>query len=394
VPAFLRTLAIAVLCAATSGPAAAQQGPIKIGFISTFSGPSGVLGQELLDGFRLGLKSTGNTLGGRPAEVIQGDDQAKPDIGRQLADKMIERDRVHIVTGVNFSNVMLAIAKPVLDAGAFIVSVNAGPSQYAGAQCHPHYFTASFQNDTTPEAMGLYLTGKVKRVYLMAPNYPAGKDFLAGFKRSFKGEIVDEVYTGFGQLDYAAEIAQLRAKKPEAVFFFYPGGMGINFVKQYAQAGLKAEIPLYGPAFSLDQTVLPAMGDAALGAFASTFWSEGFDNPASKKFVEDFEKEYGRIPSQSAAQAYDGARLIDAALKAIGGKIEDRRAFRAALEGVKFDSVRGNFRFNTNHYPIQDFYLVEVVKDDKGRPVWAMRDTIVKDHPDSYAKDCKMAAAG
>jgi branched-chain amino acid transport system substrate-binding protein len=394
VPAFLRNLALAALCAGLSGPVFAQQGPIKIGFISTFSGPSGVLGQELLDGFRLGLKSTGNTLGGRPAEVIQGDDQAKPDVGRQLADKMIERDRVQIVTGVNFSNVMLAIAKPVLDAGAFIVSVNAGPSQYAGAQCHPHYFTASFQNDTTPEAMGLYLTGKVKRVYLMAPNYPAGKDFLAGFKRSFKGEIVDEVYTGFGQLDYAAEIAQLRAKKPEAVFFFYPGGMGINFVKQYAQAGLKSEIPLYGPAFSLDQTVLPAMGDAALGAFASTFWSEGFDNPASKKFVEDFEKEYGRIPSQSAAQAYDGARLIDAALKAIGGKIEDKKAFRAALEGVKFDSVRGNFRFNTNHYPIQDFYLVEVVKDDKGRPVWAMRDTIVKDHPDSYAKDCKMAAAG
>jgi branched-chain amino acid transport system substrate-binding protein len=394
VPGFLRNLALATLCAAIGGPAAAQQGPIKIGFISTFSGPSGVLGQELLDGFKLGLKSTGNTLGGRPAEVVQGDDQAKPDVGRQLADKMIERDRVQIVTGVNFSNVMLAIAKPVLDAGAFIVSVNAGPSQYAGAQCHPHYFTASFQNDTTPEAMGLYLSGKVKRVYLMAPNYPAGKDFLAGFKRSFKGEIVDEVYTGFGQLDYAAEIAQLRAKKPEAVFFFYPGGMGINFVKQYAQAGLKAEIPLYGPAFSLDQTVLPAMGDAALGAFASTFWSEGFDNPASKKFVADFEKEYGRIPSQSAAQAYDGARLIDAALKAIGGKIEDRKAFRAALEGVKFDSVRGNFRFNTNHYPIQDFYLVEVVKDDKGRPVWAMRDTIVKDHPDSYAKDCKMAAAG
>lgn len=370
---------------------AQQQEPIKIGFISTFSGPTGSLGQELLDGFKLGLKKLDNKLGGRPVELIQGDDQAKPDVGRQVADKMVERDHVQILTGINFSNVMLAVAKPALDAGVFVISVNAGPSQYAGKQCHPHYFTASFQNDTAPEAMGIYLQGKgVKRVYLMAPNYPAGRDFLAGFKRYFKGEVVGEVYTAFGQLDYAAEIAQLRDKKPDAVFFFYPGGMGINFVKQYAQAGLKSEIPLYGPSFSLDQTVLPAMGDAALGAYASTFWTEDFDNPASKAFVKDFEAEYGRIPSPNAAQAYDGAFILDAALKSIGGKIEDKAAFQKALENVKFDSVRGNFKFNTNHYPIQDFHLAEIVKDDKGRPVMALRSLIARDHKDAYATDCKM----
>ena len=323
----MRTILLAGAMALAT-PALAQE-PIKIGFISTFSGPSGQLGQELLDGFNLGIKSVGGKLGGRPVELVQGDDQAKPDVGRQLADKMVERDRVHIVTGVNFSNVMLALAKPVLDAGAFIVSVNAGPSQYAGAQCHPHFFVGSFQNDTGPEAMGLYLQKKgLKRVYLMAPNYPAGKDMLAGVKRYFKGEVAGEVYTAFGQLDYAAEIAQLRAAKPDAVFFFYPGGMGINFVKQYAQAGLKTDIPLYGPSFSLDQTVLPGMGDAAVGAFASTFWSEDFDNPASKAFVADFEKQYGRIPSPNAAQAYDTARLIDAALKSVNGKIEERRLSR------------------------------------------------------------------
>lgn len=391
----MRKVLFLAACTAVLAPAAlAQQDPIKIGFISTFSGPTGQLGQELLDGFKLGIKSTGGTLGGRPVEVIEGDDQAKPDTGRQLADKMVESDRVQIITGVNFSNVMLAIAKPVLDSGAFIVSVNAGPSQYAGRLCNPHFFSASFQADTVSEAMGLHLTQKgTKRVYLMAPNYPAGKDFLAGFKRTFKGEIAGEVYTAFGQLDYAAEIAQLRAAKPDAVFFFYPGGMGINFVKQYAQAGLKTEIPLYGPSFSLDQTVLPGMGDAALGAVASNFWSESFDNPASRKFVADFEAAYGRIPSPNAAQAYDTARLIDAALKTIGGKVEDKTAFQMALENVKFDTVRGKFRFNTNHYPVQDFYLTEIAKDEKGRVVMALRGLIVSDYADSYAKDCKMQAA-
>jgi branched-chain amino acid transport system substrate-binding protein len=384
-------IAVAVIAAVLASVPAAAQEPIKIGFISTFSGPSGQLGQELLDGFKLGVKSAGGKFAGRPVEIIQGDDQAKPDVGRQLADKMVERDRVSIITGINFSNVMLALAKPVLDAGVFVFSINAGPSQYAGNQCNPLYFSAGFQNDTTPEAMGLYMNTKgFKRVYLMAPNYPAGKDFLSGFKRYFKGEIVDEIYTTFGQLDYAAEIAQLRAKKPEAVFFFYPGGMGINFVKQYAQAGLKAEIPLYGPSFSLDQTVLPAMGDAALGSFASTFWSEDFDSPASKKFTADFEAEYGRLPSPSAAQAYDGARILEAAAKAVDGKIEDKAAFRKAIETVKFDSVRTGFRFNTNHYPIQDFYLTEIAKDPKGRSVMKLRGLIVKEHADAYAKDCKM----
>ena len=385
--------AIAAVAALMSHAAVADE-PIKIGFISTFSGPSGQLGQELLDGFKLGLKSTGGMLGGRPVEIIQGDDQAKPDVGRQLADKMIESDHVQIITGINFSNVMLAVAKPVLDSGAFVFSINAGPSQYAGKQCHPHYFNESFQNDTLPEAMGIYLReNNVKRVYLLAPNYPAGKDFLAGFKRTFKGDIAGEVYTAFGQLDYAAEIAQLRAAKPDAVFFFYPGGMGINFVKQYAQAGLKDQIRLYGPSFSLDQTVLPGMGDAAIGAFASAFWTEDFDNAASKTFVADFQAAYGRIPASYAANAYDGARMLDAALKSIGGKIEDKAAFQKALESVTFDSVRGHFKFNSNHHPIQDSYLSEIVTDAKGKPGMKRLELIKADQADSFVGECAMKVA-
>ena len=382
---------LAPLAALLLSTTANAQEPVKIGFLSTFSGPGGQLGQELLDGFKLGLEQSGNKIGGRPVELIQGDDQAKPDVARQAADKMIERDKIAILTGINFSNVMLSVAKPALDAGAFIVSVNAGPSQYAGAQCHPRFFVASFQNDTAPEAMGLLLQKRgVKRMYLMAPNYPAGKDFLAGFKRFYKGEIAGEVYTSFGQLDYAAEIAQVRAAKPDGVFFFYPGGMGINFVKQYAQAGLKETTPLYGPSFSLDQTVLPAIGDAAVGAFASAFWTETFDNPQSKKFAASFEAKYGRIPSPNAAAAYDTARLLDSAATSIGGKIEDKKAFTKALEYVKFESLRGNFRFNTNHYPVQDFYLAEITKDAKNRPIMSLREKIDTAHEDAYVKDCKM----
>ncbi|WP_168879667.1 ABC transporter substrate-binding protein [Rhizobium sp. P28RR-XV] len=367
------------------------QEPIKIGFISTFSGPQGVLGTELSDGFKLGLRHTQQKLGSRDVEIVYGDDQAKPDIGRQLADKMIESDRVQIVTGINFSNVLLAVAKPVLDAGAFYVSVNAGPHQYAGKQCHPHFFAASFQNDQTNEAIGIHMQNlKLDDVYIMAPNYPAGKDMLTGFKRYFKGKISGEVYTAFGQLDYAAEIAQIRAAKPKAVMFFYPGGMGINFVKQYAQAGLKDQIPLFVGSHVIDQTVLPAIGEAAVGVQAAALWSESLDNPASKRFASDFEKEYKRIPSPYAALAYDTVLMLDAALTSIGGKIEDKAAFRKAMEDVKFESIRGSFRFNKNHFPIQNAYLTEIAKDSAGRFVNAYRGVIATNLQDAYAGECNM----
>ena len=384
------TLALAIGLSAT--PAAAQE-PLKIGFISTMSGPQGVLGQELLDGFKLGLQRVGNKLGGRPVELITGDDQAKPDIGRQLADRMVESDHVEIVTGVNFSNVLLALAKPVLDSGAFYVSVNAGPSQYAGKQCNPHFFIASFQNDTTHEAIGIYMQQKgIDNVYIMAPNYPAGRDMLAGFKRYFKGRLAGEDYTTFGQLDYSAEIAQIRAKKPGAVMFFYPGGMGINFVKQYAQAGLKDQIPLYAGTHVIDQTVLPAIGDAALGITAATLWSEYLDNPESQAFTAAFEKEYGRIPSPYAAIPYDVVQLLDAALKTTGGNTKDKPALQKALETVKFRSIRGDFRFNTNHVPIQNFYITEIGRNGDGKLANLLRGTIVRDHADAYVDQCKMAS--
>ncbi len=364
---------------------------IKIGYIATMSGPGASLGTDILDGFKLGIKHCGDKLGGLPVEVIVGDDQLKPEIGVQVATRMLEKDKVDMVTGIVFSNVMMAVAKPITDQGVFLISANAGPSPLAGAQCLPNLFTVSWQNDQTHEAMGKYLQDKgVKRLYLMAPDYQAGKDAMAGFKHSFKGEIVAEVFTKINQPDYAAELAQLRAAKPDAVFCFYPGGMGINFIKQYAQAGLKEEIPLYTTAFTLDQSVLQAMGDAALGLMNASFWSPDLDNPVNKKFVADFKAAYGRLPSLFAAQGYDAALLIDSGVRAVGGNLNEKDKLRDAFKKADFQSVRGKFKFNNNHFPIQDFYIRQVVKNEEGVLTNKIVAKAFTDHADAYCDQCPM----
>jgi branched-chain amino acid transport system substrate-binding protein len=393
-----RLLASSTLAAGSAAtlaaPSIAQGAGIKIGLITTLSGPQAGLGREMVDGFNLGVRHAGGRLGGLATEVVTGDDTFRPDAGKAMAERMVQRDRVDIVTGVVFSNIMLAMADTVLKdrRGVFFINSNAGPSELAGRDCHPNFFSVSWQNDNTHEAMGQHMTNAgVKRAYILAPNYPAGKDALTGFKRYFKGEIVAEIYTQLGQTDYAAEIAALRAARPEATYFFYPGGMGIAFVRQYAAAGLVQQIPIFGPSFSLDQTILPGIGDSALGLFASTFWSERLENAANVKFVGDFEASFNRIPSPYAAQSYDAAMLIDAALKQAGG-IGDKNKFRAAMEAANFTSVRGPFKFNRNHFPIQNYYLTQIVKDAKGRLVNDLRGVIFSSHADAYVGQCKMKA--
>jgi branched-chain amino acid transport system substrate-binding protein len=387
----MRRLTVFVLAAGLVLGGAAQAQGVKIGFISSLSGPSAVFGNDLYDGFQLGIKNSGGTLGGLKVDVVKGDDLGRPDVGRQLAQKMIEQDKVNLVTGIAFSNVMLAVAKPVLDNKTVLLSINAGPSQLAGAGCHPYFFNVAFQGDNQPEAMGAYMTSKgIESVALLAPNYPGGKDFIAGFKRFYKGKVLEEIYTPLTQLDYSAELAQVRAKNPKGVFFFYPGGLGINFIKQFAQSGIGEKVGLYGPAASLDQTILPAVGDAALGAYASTQWSERMDNAENRKFVRDFEAAYGRIPSPYAAQAYDGARLLDAAIRSIGGKVADKEALRDAVRAAKFTSVRGNFAFNHNQFPVQDFFATRIEKDEKGRLVMAVKERIFTNHSDAYHSECAM----
>lgn len=364
---------------------------VKIGFISTLSGPGGVLGVAIRDGFNLALEHTGGKMGGLPVELIIEDDQQKPDVAKQLADKLTKRDKVDFVTGIVFQNIMQAVEQPVFQAQTYLISANTGPSDLAGEKCNPLFFAVSWVSDSYSEATGKNMNDKgYKNVFVIAPNYPGGKDVVNGFKRFYKGAYAGEVYTKLGQLDYAVELSQLRAAKPDAVFFFLPGGMGVNFLKQYQQAGLNKEIPLFGTGWSFDQDTLAAVGEPTLGALNAAHWNLDLDNPANKKFVADFEKKYNRLPNEFASQGYDAAMLIDAAVRDVKGKIEDKPALRKALEAANFKSVRGDFKFNRNHFPIQNYYLRQVVKDDKGRLVNKTVATIFKNHPDAYVADCKM----
>ena len=387
--ALTRAAACGAAIAAAASVHAADK--VKVGFVSTLSGPSAALGVDIRDAFQLAVKLNGGKLGGLPAEVLVGDDQFKPEVGRQLAEKYVKLDKVNFLTGMVFSNIMLASVPVAFENKVIYISPNAAPSPLAGKQCSPYFFAVSWPNDAYHEAAGQYATQKgYKSAYLIAPNYQAGKDSLEGFKRFYKGKIADEVYTKLGQLDYAAELAQLRAAKPDIVYIFLPGGMGINFIKQFVAAGLSKDIQLLTPGFSSDQDVIRPVGNAMLGTFDASHWALDLDNPANRKFVAEFEKEYKRLPTLYASQGYDAAQLMDAAVRDLKGKIEDVEAVRKALKTAKWNSVRGGFKFNTNQYPIQNYYLRVVAQDAQGRLVNKTMGTIFKDRGDAYVQDCGM----
>lgn len=378
--------AAAALC--MSGLAAEAEG-LKIGFLATLSGPPAALGEHMRDGFLLGVKEAGGKLGGLDTEVLIVDDELKPDAALTKVQGLLERDKVDIVAGVVFSNVMMSVYKPIVQSETVIVSANAGPSPIAGKACSPYFFSTSWQNDQNHEVMGKYAQDRgYKRVIVMAPNYQAGKDSISGFKRYYGGEVVDEIYTKLGQLDFSAEIARIADAKPDAIFTFMPGGMGVNLVKQFSQAGLADKVPFLS-AFTVDETTLPATQDTAVGLKSGSQWSSTLDNEANKAFVAAFEKEYGYVPSLYAAQGYDAARLIDGALKKAGGK-DDKQALLAALEEAPFESVRGDFKFNTNHFPVQDFYVVEGAKRDDGKYIVQVVEKVFDDQGDAYAAECAL----
>ena len=371
-------------------PLAAAQQKIKIGFITTLTGPAGIIGKHMKDSVELALDHLGNKMGGVPVEVIFGDDQFKPDVGVQVAEEMLKKHQVDIVSGVIWSNVMLAVVPVVTGAGKVMVGTNAGASPLAGKLCHPQFFSTSWNNDQTPEAMGKFLQDQgVNDIYVMAPNYQAGKDMVAGFKRYYKGRIVEEVFTTMGQQDYQAEITQLRARSPKAAFVFYPGGMGVQFVRQYFQAGLRDRIPLYS-VFTVDETTLPALKEAALGQYEAKFWSPDLEVPASKRYVADFRKKYGYTPAFYGAQSYDGMMLIDSAVRMNKGSLADTKAVVAAMRKANYDSIRGPFKWNVNQHPIQDFYLLRAEKGGPDGVQMKIQRKVFEDHKDSYYQDCKM----
>ena len=379
------------LIALGTGTAFAQNDPVKIGFVLSLSGPGAVIGTDMQRGGELALEQLGGRIGNRDAVFIFEDDQRKPDIGKQAAERLVRSQKVDAVIGASFSNVMMAIYRPVIRAKTLLLSPNPAPAPLAGKDCSPYYFATPFQNDQPAEAVGIHLNKiGVKNAFILAPNYQAGRDLLAGFKRHFKGELAGEIYTPLDQTDFSAELTAIRSAGPEAVFVFYPGGLGIQFVKQYAQAGLKDTIPLHS-AFTVNGATLGAIGEEGLGVTSGSQWSYDLANDANKKFVEAYRAKYSAIPSEFAAQTYDAVMLLDSAARAVGGRIEDTGAMIPELRKADFNSVRGaSFRFNTNHHPIQDMYLLVVKKNDKGELVAAIDSKIVEALPDAYVGDCPM----
>lgn len=380
-----------LLSAVAAALPALAQAPLKIGFITTLSGPAGYLGQDVRDGFNLLVKSQDGKLGGAPVQVIVEDDGLKPGQGKQIAERMIKNDKIKLITGLVFSNVASAVVPEALDSGAIVISPNAGPSEFAGKECNSNYFVMSWLTDTMQGSAGRNASELgYKRAFVLAPNYAAGKDAIAGFKRFFKGEIVGEVYTRMDQTDYAAEMAQIRAAKPDVVFQFHPGGLGIAFLRQYQQAGLLVTIPMVLSEPSMDHAILKAVGDAALGLNVSGHWNADLDNPTNKEFVAAFTKAYGRTPTMYAAQGYDTALAIDAALKKTGGKVDDAAAFRTAMLKADFQATRGHFKFGVNQHPVQDWYAMKVEKDASGTLILKTTGKIMTDYVDPFAAQCKL----
>ncbi len=384
-------IAACAIFALAAGPAVAQDKPIKIGFVSTFSGPTAVLGNDMRNAFELALDHMGRKIGGRAVEVIYEDDGQKPDVGKQKTEKLIEADKVDFIVGYIWSNVLLASLKPIVDSKTMAVIANAGPSQFAGELCSPYAFSTSWQNDQTPQAVGEYMNQKgVKSVYLIGPNYAAGKDMLSGVASTFKGKVLGQDLTKWpDQLDFSTELSKARAAKPDAIFAFYPGAAGVQFLNQYAQQGLKGQIPLY-TAFTIDEISLPLQKDLALGVPGAQQWVNDLPFDANKKFVSGFREKYKTSPSFYASQSYDAAQLINAAVTAVKGDVSKKDAMRDEMRKANFPSVRGPFKYGNNHIPIQNFYLQEAVKNADGSLGLKTVATIVKNSQDRFHDKCPM----
>jgi branched-chain amino acid transport system substrate-binding protein len=386
--AFMPLLVAAATAFLVNG--AAAQDKIRIGLIYTLSGPPSALGQQSKNAFELAVKHLGGKMGGKEVELFVVDDMLKSDVAVQKVHELVERDKVDIVVGPIFSNILQAIHKPVMDSGKILISTNAGASSFAGALCNPHFFVTSYQNDQIYAALGKVANEKgYKRVYAMVPNYQAGKDALAGFKSTYKGTIVEESLVPLNNLDFASEVSKLNAANPDALFTFMPGGLGINLIKQMKQSGMQGKFPVIS-AFTADEATLPVLGDAADGIFGALTWAPTMDNPQNKKFVADYESAYHAVPASYAMQAYDTAMLIDSAVRTLNGNISDSKAFSAAIKKADFKSLRGPFRFNVNGYPVEDFYLTKVVKRGDGKYQTSIVEKVLENNADPYAKDCKL----
>ncbi len=386
----LKLIGTAAVIALVGAPGLAAGETLRIGFINTFSGGAAVYGKHQKDALELALDHKGRKIGGLDVEVIYGDDQRKPDVGRQVADKMVKKDKVHFVTGIIWSNILAAVQRPVTRSKTFMISTNAGWSAMAGKQCNPYFFSTSWNNDQAPEAMGKLMSDEgVNNVFMISANYQAGKDMLTGFQRFYKGKVVGRILYRLGQRDYQAELSQIRASNPSAIFGFVPGGMGIAFGKQYRAAGIDKKIPFYS-VFTVDYLSLPGWGKNAIGTFHTSYWDVSSKRPDNQKFIKDYLKKYGYHPSMFGAQAYDLPFLLEQAVKGVNGDLSNKKGMIKAMEKVTYLPSKGNFSYNTNHMPIQNFYKREVIADANGEAKIVTRGVVFKNHKDAYYKKCKM----
>lgn len=387
----MKAMQKAVTALLLAGALPAALADVKVGFVGTLSGPSAEVGRDQFDGFSLALERLGGKLGGVAASVLREDDQQKPEVALGAVSKFLDKDKVDVVTGLTFANILMAMQSKIAATDVPFVGTVAGPSPTAGAQCKPNLFVMSWQSDVPAEAVGKYLADKgLKRISTLTPNFVGGKDKISGLKRFYKGEIVDEIYTPLNQLDFSAEITQISSSRPEAIYSFYPGGLGITFVRQYQQAGLISKIPFYSSNM-IEGTAVDAMGAAAIGAIVGDTWTPGAQNEQSKQFVAAFEKKFNRTPSAYAAFSYDAAMMLDAAVRKMKGDVSDRKAFARAIKEAEFKSVRGDFRFGKNNYPIQDYHIYQIVKGTSGKPEFKLTNAdVLKNHSDAYAAQCGM----
>jgi branched-chain amino acid transport system substrate-binding protein len=370
---------------------ARAQAPLRIGFITTLSGPGGYLGQDIRDAFQLAIDQGNGRLGGIPTQIVVEDDALRPGQGKSIAERMLKTDGIRLFSGIVFSNVLGAAAPDILDGGGIYVSPNAGPSNFAGRECHRNYFVCSWQNDSLHESAGRSASELgYTRAFILSPNYQAGQDALAGFKRFFRGTIVGEQFTRLDQTDFAAEMAAIRNANPDVVFQFHPGGLGIAFLRQYQQAGLLGRIPMVVASPSLDHTTLNAVGDAALGINVTAQWNIDFPNPESQAFVAAFRAKHNRTPTYYASQGFDTASAIAAALQETNGNVTNTENFRTAMLKANFKAVRGNFRFGPNQHPIQDWWAIRCERNAAGQLELKTQRKILENHGDSYAAQCRL----
>ncbi|MBJ3775834.1 ABC transporter substrate-binding protein [Acuticoccus mangrovi] len=385
-------IATAAVCAVglAAAPARAQEDPVKIGFLATMSGPPGIIGKHLYDGFMLAINQAKAEAGGRPIEVIAVDDELKPDLAVAKAQELIERDEVDFVAGIVFSNILMAVFRPITESETFLIGGNAGTSTVAGRRCSPYFFSTSYQNDQVHAVMGKYAEDQgYKKVVLLAPNYQAGRDSVAGFNSEYTGNVVDTIYVPLNTLDFSAELARIASAEPDALFTFMPGGMGVALVKQFRQAGLADKV-VFLSTFTVDEATMMATKDDALGLYGSAQWAANLPAEGNAEFVSSFKETYGYQPALYAAQGFDMGLLILSAINAVDGDLSDKAAVRKAIAAADFKSIRGDFKFNTNQFPIQDFYLTQAVKTEDGDYVMNAVETVFEDAADSYASECKM----